>query len=66
MQCARGAWEGKTNESINDIFVAILAGTLLYKIFKEELTEHEESRFAWFLIRVVGFVAFIALTLIGK
>lgn len=58
-------WEGKTNESINDIFVALLAGTLLYKVFKEELPDHDESRFAWFLVGVGGFVAFIALTLVG-
>ena len=50
--------DGKTNEELNDIFVALLAGTILYNVFKEELPEHNKSHFRWFLAGAAGFVAF--------
>ena len=46
---------------LNDWLVyTILAGSLLYGIFREEIPDHHESRFWWFLAGVVGFVAFVA------
>lgn len=44
-------------EAINDIFVALLAGSVLYSVFREELPEHVESRFPSFLLGVVVFLA---------
>jgi hypothetical protein len=50
----------KTNDTVNDLFIAILAGSLLYSVFSEEIPEYDESRYWWFLTGVVGFVAFVA------
>jgi hypothetical protein len=51
----------KESESVGDIFVAILAGTLLYNVFKEELPAEGQSRFGWFFAGVVLFFASVLL-----
>lgn len=49
-------------EAITDIFVALLAGVTLYSVFKEELPTHEESRFSFFFL---GAIVFLAVALIA-
>lgn len=53
----------KTNESLNDFLVAVLAGVLMYGIFHEEIPEHQDSRYWWFLTGVAGFVTFTAISI---
>ena len=43
-------------EAINDILVALLAGSVLYSVFKEELPVHVESRFPAFVLGVIVFL----------
>ena len=43
-------------EAINDILVALLAGTVLYSVFREELPEHVSSRFPSFIAGVIVFL----------
>lgn len=40
---------GKPSDLVADIVVAILAGSALYTVFKEQLPEHEDSSFVLFL-----------------
>lgn len=49
-------------EAIIDIFVALLAGATLYSVFKEELPAHGKSRFSFFLL---GAILFLAVALIA-
>ena len=54
----------KTNETINDILVALLAGVMLYAVFREQIPEHRESRFWWFVLGAAGFVFFVAISVV--
>ncbi|HIK31893.1 MAG TPA: hypothetical protein IGS17_10340 [Oscillatoriales cyanobacterium M59_W2019_021] len=36
------------NELVSDVLIAILAGSLIFNIFKEELPSPENSSFRWF------------------
>ena len=53
----------KNDAAINGVFVALLTGTLLYNIFKEELPDQGQSRFWWFIAGVVIFVASAVVTI---
>ena len=44
------------NELVGDILIAILAGSLLFNIFQEELPEPEHTSFLWFVAGVVVYV----------
>ena len=46
----------EANPAVSDLLTAILAGAIIYKLFKHELPEHHKSSFAWFLIGVAAFV----------
>jgi len=52
----------ETSDSVRDIFVAILAGTLLHQVFAEELPEGRESRYVWFVAGVAVFSVVAACT----
>ncbi|MDX1374732.1 MAG: hypothetical protein R3357_04155 [Burkholderiales bacterium] len=52
----------KADDAINDMFVALLAGALLYTVFAEELPEARESRYGWFVLGVLLFSAAAAPT----
>jgi hypothetical protein len=43
--------------AVSDLLVALLAGAVIYKLFKYELPDHHKSSFAWFLTGVVAFLA---------
>ncbi len=45
------------DEAIDHIFVALLAGSVLYGVFREELPGHEASRFPAFALGVLVFLA---------
>jgi len=53
----------RTVETTNDIFVALLAGALLYTIFSEDLPEPGKGSFWYFAAGALGFVASAALPL---
>lgn len=53
----------QTSEATNDVFVALLAGALLYNIFSEELPEPGKGGFVWFAGGAIFFVAFAWLAL---
>lgn len=55
--------EQRTNEDLNTIFVALLAGSVLYNVFSEEVPDDRQVRFEWFLVGTLGFAAFVALSL---
>lgn len=44
------------NELVADILTAILAGSLLFNVFQEELPEPENTSFTWFLAGVIVYV----------
>ena len=44
------------NEFVADVLVAILAGSLLFNVFQEELPEPEKTHFGWFMAGVVVYV----------
>lgn len=41
------------NELVGDILIAVLAGSLLFNVFQEELPEPERTSFPWFVAGVV-------------
>jgi len=45
------------NPAVSDLLVALLAGAVIYKLFKHELPDHDKSSFVWFLVGVLVFVA---------
>ncbi len=45
------------NPAVSDLLVALLAGAVIYKLFKYELPEHRQSSFAFFLLGVIAFLA---------
>lgn len=45
------------NPAVSDLLVALLAGAVIYKLFKYELPEHRKSSFAFFLLGVIAFLA---------
>lgn len=45
------------NPAVSDLLVALLAGAVIYKLFKYELPEHRQSSFVWFLLGVIAFLA---------
>lgn len=53
----------KTNQTVNDILVALLAGIMLYSVFREQIPDHRESRFWWFFLGAAGFVFFVAISM---
>jgi len=44
------------NPAVSDLLVALLAGAVIYKLFKHELPDHDKSSFVWFLVGVLVFV----------
>jgi len=48
------------NELISDVLTAILAGSLMFNIFKEELPSPENSSFRWFISGVVFYLVLLA------
>lgn len=46
----------KDDKAINDIFVAFLAGTMLYTVFSDELPDRGKARFGWFMAGVSVFL----------
>jgi hypothetical protein len=53
----------ENSEAINDTFIALLAGMLLYEVFTEELPSRGGTLFVWFL---VGVGSFAFLFLVGS
>ena len=45
---------------LSNALIAILAGALMFTIFKEELPEHEHAGFRWFLAGVLVYVFLLA------
>lgn len=43
---------GSANELVADLLVALLAGSLLFNVFQEELPEPEHTSFVWFIAGV--------------
>ena len=55
------AWAGdvfyfEDNPSVSDLLTALLAGALIYRLFKDELPEDGKSSFVWFLIGTATFL----------
>lgn len=48
------------NELVSDVLLAILAGSLLFNIFQEELPEPDKTSFGWFLAGVMAYVILLA------
>ena len=53
----------RTNEELNMILVAVLAGSILYSVFSEEVPDDRKVRFRWFLLGVLAFSATVALSM---
>lgn len=48
------------NELVSDTLLAILAGSLLFNIFQEELPEPDKTSFPWFLAGVITYLILLA------
>ena len=48
------------NELVADILVALLAGSLLFNVFQEELPQPERTSFPWFVSGVVAYTILLA------
>lgn len=51
------------NPFVSDLLTALLAGSVMYKLFKHELPDNRESSFFWFLI---GTLSFLGLDLLAR
>lgn len=54
---AGGVFYFQDNRAVLDLLVALLAGAVIYKLFKHELPDHARSSFVWFLVGVLVVVA---------
>jgi hypothetical protein len=46
----------QNDPAVSDLLSAMLAGAVIYKLFKYELPDHQKSSFAWFLTGVLVFL----------
>lgn len=44
------------SEAVSDVLIALLAGSVLYNVFKEELPDHPRSSVRWFIAGVIVYV----------
>ena len=50
------------NPMVSDVLTALMAGSVIYKLFRHELPDHEQSSFRWFL---GGTACFVVLDLLA-
>ena len=49
-------WAEAANRTFSNTLTALLAGFLMFNIFKEEIPDHKDTRFFWFICGVVVYI----------
>ena len=58
---ATAAWLAPESEAVTDIILALLAGSIFYEVFREELPARDESHYGWFVAGAGVYAALLIL-----